>query len=56
MVIAGGFFIYTLFLGFTAAYKRRLVFAEINNYAKGVTHYLLIIGVILMILDAIVVV
>lgn len=55
-LIVIGFFIYTLLLGFTAAYKRRLVFAEINIYAKGVTHFLLIIGVLLMILNAIIMV
>lgn len=48
--------IYVFLLGFTASYKRRLVFADINVYSRGVTHFLLIIGVILMICSSLVVI
>lgn len=51
-----GFLIYVLFLALATTYKRRLLFADINQHARGVPHYLLLIGIILMIINAIVVV
>ncbi len=51
-----GFLIYVLFLALATTYKRRLLFADINQHARGVPHYLLLIGIILMIINAIVMV
>lgn len=51
-----GFVVYAVLIGFSASYKRRLIFADINVHARGVPHFLLIIGIILMIVDAILVV